>query len=158
MFKSVVIAYDHRVEKKVVDNVKAVMAEKGIQFEEVLDAGEANDYPLLAKEAYLRFKNMGADGLVLLCGTGVGMNIVANKFDGIRAVLATSEAEAYFARRHENANCIVFGAGYSDGVFEVKLCSRKMQRMLKVFLQTDFEAGRHIRRVEQISQIEKGKI
>jgi len=156
MFKSVVIAYDHRVEKKVVDNVKAVMAEKGIRFEEVLDAGEANDYPLLAKEAYLRFKNMGADGLVLLCGTGVGMNIVANKFDGIRAVLATCEAEAYFARRDEDANCIVFAAGKADELYEIKYCGRKLKRMLNVFLSTEFQGEeRHKRRISQILAIEK---
>ncbi len=156
MFKSVVIAYDHRVEKKVVDKVKSVLAEKGIRFEEVLDAGAANDYPLLAKEAYLRFTKTGADGLVLLCGTGVGMNIVANKFDGIRAVLATCEAEAYFARRDEDANCIVFAAGKADELYEVKYCGRKLRSMLDVFLSTEFQGEeRHKRRISQILAIEK---
>ena len=93
--------------------------------------------------------------MVLLCGTGIGMNMVANKFDGIRAVLANSEAEAYFSRRHENANAIVFGAGYGDGVCEIKLCRRKMTRMLITFLNTDFEGDRHIRRIKQIEDIEK---
>ena len=155
MFKKAVIAYDHRVDKKYIDKIKDVLKTQNIEFDEVLDDGETNDYPLLAREAHNRIIENKADLLVLLCGTGIGMNMVANKFDGIRAVLATSEAEAYFARRHENANSIIFGAGYSDGVLEVKLCRRKMARMLERFLTTDFEGDRHIRRLNQIKDIEK---
>lgn len=155
MFKSAVICYDHRVDQKYIVKIKETLAENGIIFDEVLDAGQANDYPLLAIEAYRRYKKNKADLMVLLCGTGIGMNMVANKFDGIRAVLANSEAEAYFSRRHENANAIVFGAGYGDGVCEIKLCRRKMTRMLSTFLNTDFEGDRHIRRIKQIEDIEK---
>ena len=154
MFKSAVLAYDHRVDKKYIDKIKEVLSANKIMIDEVLDSCETNDYPLLAQEAYRRMNENKNDLMVLLCGTGIGMNVVANKFDKIRAVLANSEAEAYFARRHENANCIVFGAGYGDEVYEIKLCKRKMARMLETFLTTDFEAGRHIRRIEQIGQIE----
>lgn len=156
MFKKFVIAYDHRADNKTVERVKQALTEENIEVEVFEDNGEANDYPVMAYKAYEMFKNSGADGLLLMCGTGIGMNICANKFEGIRSVLATSEAEAYFARRHENANSLVFGVGYSDGIHEVKLCRRKMVRMIKTFISAEFEGDRHIRRVEQIAKLEKG--
>ena len=157
MFKKFVIAYDHRVDIKYIEKIKAYLTEKGIEFEIVEDAGEANDYPILASKAYQIYKNKNASGMILLCGTGVGMNVVANKFAGIRSVLPDAEGSAYFARRDEDANCIVFAAGKSDEKYEVKLCKRKMIRILDVFISTDFEGGRHIRRVEQIGKIERGE-
>lgn len=155
MFKKLVMAYDHRANSKIIDKVKAVLNENNVENIEILDSDQANDYPILAQTAYLKMKKSNADGMILLCGTGIGMNIVANKFDGIRSVLATSEEEAYFSRRHENANCIVFAAGYSDKVKEIKCCIRKLQRMLKTFLTTEFEGDRHILRVKQIEELEK---
>lgn len=156
MFEKFVVAYDHRVQSKYIDTIKNVLAENGVSVEIIEDNGESNDYPILAGKAFETMKKTKADGLLLLCGTGIGMNVVANKFAGIRSVLANSEAEAYFARRHENANSLVFGAGYTDGVFEIKLCRRKMSRIIETFLKTDFEGDRHVRRLNQISDIEKG--
>ena len=154
MFKKIVIAYDHRVDAKYIDKIKETLSQNEIESIVVEDDGESNDYPILAKRCYELYLENKADGMILLCGTGIGMNMVANKFSGIRAILANSEAEAYFSRRHEDANCLVFGAGYSDGVYEVKLCKRKMSRMINVFLTTDFEGDRHIRRLNQITGIE----
>ena len=157
MFKKFVIAYDHRVDLKTIDKIKNVLMAKEIEVLVVEDNGESNDYPLLAKKCYELYLENKADGMLLLCGTGIGMNVVANKFAGIRSVLATSEAEAYFSRRHEDANCLVFGAGYADEKYEVKLCKRKMVRMIEAFVDTDFEGDRHIRRLNQITDIEQGK-
>ena len=156
MFKKFIIAYDHRADAKTVERAKTALEEENIEAIVFEDNGEANDYPVLASKAYEMYEKNNADGMLLMCGTGIGMNMVANKFAGIRAVLATSEAEAYFSRRHENANCLVFGVGYGDGVYEVKLCRRKMVRMIKAFVNAEFEGDRHVRRVEQISKIEKG--
>lgn len=156
MFKSAIIAYDHRVSDKYIDKIKEYLNEKSIAFNEVNSGDDANDYPLLAKEAYLNFLSKEADFMILLCGTGVGMNIVANKFNGIRAVLPNDEGTAYFARRDEDANCIVFAAGKADENFEVKLCRRKMIRMLNTFISTKFMGEeRHKRRISQIADIEK---
>lgn len=155
MFKKIVIAYDHRADKQLIDKIKLVLSKNNVEYFEVLDDNQANDYPLLAKVAYEKMKDTKSDGLVLLCGTGIGMNIVANKFDGIRSVLASSEEQAYFSRRHEDANCIVFAAGYSDKIKKIKCYPRKLQRMLDIFLNTEFEAGRHNRRLDQIKDIEK---
>lgn len=157
MFKKFVIAYDHRVNLKYVEKIKEYLKSSGISFEVVEDNLEGNDYPILASKAYEIYKKEKADGFVLLCGTGVGMNIVANKFKGIRSVLPSDEGSAYFARRDEDANSIVFAAGKADENFEVKLCARKMIRMLDVFVNTEFLGEeRHSRRIAQISKIEQG--
>ena len=115
MFKKIVIAYDHRVDLSYIEKIKQVLKENEIESFVVEDNETTNDYPILAQKCHNLYLEKEADGMILLCGTGIGMNVVANKFDGIRSVLATSEAEAYFSRRHEDANCLVFGAGYSDG-------------------------------------------
>ncbi len=154
MFRKIVIAYDHRVNLKIIEKIKDTLKANNIESFVVEDNGETNDYPILAEKCHALYREKEADGMILLCGTGIGMNIVANKFKGIRSVLANSEAEAYFSRRHENANCLVFGAGYSDDNYEIKLCSRKMVRIINVFLNTDFEGDRHIRRLNEIVDIE----
>lgn len=157
MFKSFVIAYDHRVEQKYIEKIKDYLTAENIEFSVVEDDSEGNDYPLLASKAYGIFLEKHASGMILLCGTGVGMNIVANKFAGIRSVLPDAEGSAYFARRDEDANCIVFAAGKADENYEVKLCKRKMIRILDVFIKTVFMGEeRHQRRIGQIGQIEKG--
>ena len=156
MFKKFVIAYDHRVDIKYIEKIKEYLTNNGLEYEIVEDNGESNDYPILASKAYQIYLAKKASGMILLCGTGVGMNVVANKFAGIRSVLPDSEGSAYFARRDEDANSIVFAAGKADERYEVKLCKRKMIRILDVFINTDFEGGRHLRRLGQIAEIEKG--
>ena len=157
MFNKFVIAYDHRVDLKYIDKIKEFLKTKEIDFEIVEDNGESNDYPILASRAYQLYLETKASGMILLCGTGVGMNVVANKCDGIRSVLPSEEGSAYFARRDEDANCIVFAAGKADEKYEVKLCKRKMIRILDVFINTEFLGEeRHARRIGQIAKIEKG--
>lgn len=157
MFKRMIIAYDHRVAQKYIDKITQILSEKQIEYLVVDDReNTANDYPLLTKKAMEEYKKTGADGMILLCGSGVGMCMVANKFDGIRAFVAHSEQEAYFARSHENSNCITFGTGVNDDSTEIKpLCRRKMARMLEMFLSTPFAGERHERRVNQIFDIER---
>ena len=157
MFKKFVVAYDHRVDLKYIERIKAYLTENGIEYDVVEDDSEGNDYPILARKAYQIYLDKNASGMILLCGTGVGMNVVANKCAGIRSVLPSEEGSAYFARRDEDANCIVFAAGKSDENYEVKLCKRKMIRMLDVFINTEFLGEeRHARRIAQIATIEKG--
>ena len=155
MFKKFVITYDHRVSSKYIDKIKQVLTENKIEYSIVSEEeNKANDYPLLVKEAVEVYKQSKADGLMLLCGSGVGMNMVINTFDGIRGLVAHSEEEAYFARSHENANALCFGVGVEDGIREIKpLCRRKMARIINVFLNTKFAGGRHERRVNEIEEI-----
>lgn len=157
-FNKFVLSYDHRVDEKYVSKIKEFLKEKNIVCLEVNGENDANnDYPILASKAYGIYLKEKCDGMILLCGTGVGMNVVANKFASIRSVLAQTEADAYFSRNDENANCIVFPAGKANEMFSVKICKRKMIRVLDVFINTPFEGGRHQRRLDEITEIEKGK-
>lgn len=158
MFTKFVLSYDHRVDEKYVQVIKKFLGENGYGCLEIsLNDDENNDYPILASRAYQTYLKEDCDGMILLCGTGVGMNVVANKFNGIRSVLTQSEADAFFARNDENANCIVFPAGKANEEYSVKICKRKMIRALNVFVETPFEGGRHQRRVDEITEIEKGR-
>ena len=101
---------------------------------------ESVDYPQYAKLVSERVLNEGGFG-ILICGTGVGMSIVANKQRGIRAVLAHNELVGAMGRRHNNANVLCLGArviGTSLGL-----------EIVKSFLSAEFEGGRHERRVNQ---------
>lgn len=158
MFSKFVLSYDHRVDEKYVGVIKKYLNENGFGCLEVcLNDDENNDYPILASRAYQTYLSEKCDGMILLCGTGVGMNVVANKFAGIRSVLAQTEADAFFARNDEDANCIVFPAGKANETYSVKICKRKMIRALNVFVETEFEGGRHKRRVDEIAEIERGR-
>ena len=76
----------------------------------------------------------------------------ANKRGNIRCVLAQTEADAYFARRHEDANILAFPAGYKDELFEVK-SPKNLEKITQTFLTTEFEAGRHTNRVKKLDSI-----
>ena len=111
------------------------------------DTSEAVDYPEYAALA-ARFVSDGeADAAVLICGSGVGMAIAANKFPGVRAVNAHDPDEAEMARRHNDANVLALGASRIDSLDAAQILLR--------FLDTQFESGRHARRVEQIAEIER---
>ncbi|MDE7289561.1 MAG: ribose 5-phosphate isomerase B [Oscillospiraceae bacterium] len=108
--------------------------------------GESCDYPLVAEEVCSRIKNGEAELGILICGTGIGISMAANKVEGIRAALCTDSYMAKYTRLHNDANVLcmggrVIGAGVAAEIVET-------------FLNTDFEGGRHQRRVDQITDIE----
>ena len=119
---------------------------------EVIDCGtdseDSVDYPVHAARAARLVASGEADRAVLGCGTGAGMSIVANKFEGVRAVNAREVEDAELARRHNDANVLAL-AGRRMGAGDVS-------RIVEVFLETGFDGGRHQRRVDQISRIEEG--
>jgi RpiB/LacA/LacB family sugar-phosphate isomerase len=88
-----------------------------------------------------------SDRGILVCSTGIGMAIAANKVDGVRAAPAQSDDEVKFTREHNDANVLTLGAKYMDA-------GRAME-LLDIFLKTEFAGGRHVRRVEMIAQMEK---
>lgn len=106
------------------------------------DTDSSVDYPDFAKVVSNLVLEKKADFGVLICGTGIGISIAANKISGIRAALCTNEICARLAREHNNANIIAFGARVT-GVDLAKSC-------LKAFLSAEFEGGRHSRRVNKI--------
>lgn len=106
---------------------------------------EAVDYPDFAHEVAKMVSEGKAEYGILVCGTGIGMSIVANKHKGIRASNVESVLGAKYARSHNNANILAVGARL--------LPWEKVQEIVKVFLTTPFERGRHQRRVEKIHSL-----
>jgi ribose 5-phosphate isomerase B len=122
---------------------------------EVCDFGtnsaESTDYPDYAWRVGKAVASGTAERGVLVCGSGVGMSIAANKVRGIRAALGVNPEEVRLVRSHNNANVLTLGARFTD--------SALARELLKVFLDTPFEdsgndGGRHARRVAKISQLE----
>ncbi|MDE5831916.1 MAG: ribose 5-phosphate isomerase B [Desulfovibrio sp.] len=105
------------------------------------DSAESCDYPLIAKKLCDAVIRTGEPG-ILICGTGIGMSIAANRFPGIRAALCSCELQARMARRHNNANILCLGARVSGS----ELCAA----IVASFLENEFEGGRHQRRLDEI--------
>jgi ribose 5-phosphate isomerase B len=129
------------------EHVKLVLGALG---HDVVDVGTGSshsvDYPRIAAEAARLVSEGDADRGVLACGSGVGVSIVANKVARVRAVNAHDPSEAEMARRHHDANVVALsgarlGPGDADAI-------------VRAFLRTEFEGGRHARRVGQIAEIE----
>lgn len=151
MFKNIVIVADHRGEdfKHI---VASELSKLNINCQMPnYDTGADNDYPDVVKKAYQFYLDGTADGFILLCGTGVGMCIGANKCKGIRCVWANSEAVAAFGRIHEDCNALALGVNYSDGKMKVKLKESEIRKIVKSFVTTQFAGGRHLRRVEKLN-------
>jgi ribose 5-phosphate isomerase B len=107
---------------------------------------ESCDYPLIGFDVAKAVGNGQADRGILICKTGVGMAIIANKVQGVRAAACYDKDMAKSAREHNGCNVIVFGASYSS--------SKQAIDMLKIWLATEPLGDRHERRVKQIKEIE----
>lgn len=120
---------------------------------EVTDVGtyaeESVDYPDYAREVGEAVASGDADAGVLVCGTGLGMAIAANKVPGARAVSVYEPEMARMARRHNNANVIALPGRY--------ITPALADEVLEAFLTTDLEGGRHQRRIDKISELEKNE-
>lgn len=118
---------------------------------EVLDFGahsdESNDYPDFVKPACDAVLDGRCEAALLFCGTGVGMSIAANKIHGIRACCCSDIFSAEMTRRHNNANALCLGGRVLGFGLAAKL--------VDMFLATPYEGGRHQRRIDKITQIEK---
>jgi len=109
-------------------------------------SGASTDYPDYAVPVARDVAAGHADRGILVCCTGVGMSITANKIPGIRAALGTSVDQVKLVRGHNDANILTFGAKYTR--------PEEADAMVEVFLSTDFEGGRHARRVGKIAALE----
>jgi ribose 5-phosphate isomerase B len=108
---------------------------------------ESTDYPDYAEAVARDVAGGKSERGVLVCGSGVGMSIAANKVHGVRAALGTNEEEVKLTREHNDANVLTLGARFTDPQAAV--------RMVDVFLSSDFQGGRHARRVEKIAKLEE---
>ncbi len=106
------------------------------------NSSESVDYPDFAEKVCQEILQQKADFGILICGTGIGISIAANRHVGIRAALLYNDETAALARQHNNANIAVFG-GRMMSVDD-------MEKRLDIFLNTGFEGGRHLRRIEKI--------
>jgi len=113
----------------------------------VLDLGtnstESVDYPEFADRLARALESGAAPRGVLVCGSGIGISIAANRHPQIRAALCRDENDAEMARRHNNANVIAFSGG--------KMSVGAASTCLRVFMETEFEGGRHARRIAKMS-------
>ena len=120
---------------------------------EVSDFGTCSegavDYPDHALPVAQAVARGQVDFGILICGTGIGMSIVANKIRGVRAAPCHDDITAELSRRHNDANILCLSADL--------LGERLIDRMIEIWLKTPFEGGRHARRVEKIKQIENGQ-
>lgn len=118
---------------------------------EVIDMGPADsnpvDYPVYASKVASAVSQGTVDRGILICGTGMGMSITANKFRGVRAVTCHDDVTAEISRRHNNANVMCLSADM--------LGERLLNRIVDLWIRTEFEGARHQRRLDQITQIEQ---
>ena len=130
------------------EEVKKHLDEKGIQY---IDCGthstDSVDYPDMAKLACDKIVSGEADKGLLFCGTGVGISIAANKIKGIRACCCSDTFSAKYTRLHNDANVLAMGGRV---VGPGLACE-----MVDLFLNTEFEGGRHQRRVDKITALEE---
>jgi len=123
--------------------LKDVLVARGLQVIDVgCDSEDSCDYPLFARDVARRLTSGEASMGVLVCGTGIGMSVTANRFRGIRAALCTSEFHARMSRAHNDANVLVLGGRVTG--------SGLAKAILEAWLDTPFEGNRHQRRVDQI--------
>ena len=104
------------------------------------------DYPDYGKRAALMVANKEAEKGIIICGTGIGISIAANKVKGIRCGIGYNDEVSKLIKQHNNCNMIAFGARFMD--------TKDIIKRVKIFLDTQFEGGRHLVRVETITNYE----
>ena len=121
---------------KLKEEIKRYLEEKEIEYE---DCGtfskDRADYPEIAKTVALEIQNKQCDKGILICRSGIGMSIVANKFKGIRCAKCDNEEEAKYSKMHNNSNILALD-------------------IVDIWLETEFEGGRHQERIQMIDEIE----
>lgn len=139
IIKKVAVGCDHaalEMKQLVIEALEA----RGLQVDDVgTHSADSCDYPVYGKAVARKVANGEADRGILVCGSGIGMSMAANKVAGARAVVCTEPYSAYLSRLHNNSNVLCFGA---------RLVGRDMaMEILRTWLDTKFEGGRHERRV-----------
>lgn len=142
----IIIGSDHGA-YELKNSIKDYLSGKGHLLTDVgVNSADPVDYPDIAKNACSKFLAGGYDFGILLCGTGVGISISANKINGIRCALIYDIYSAKMTKCHNNPNFIALGgrAEYRDSVYD----------MLDVFILSQFEGGRHQNRIDKIMKLE----
>ena len=133
---------------KLKEEIKKYLEEKEIKYTDFGCMNEERvDYPNIAKEVSKAVQSKKYDMGILICRSGLGMSIVANKFKGIRCTPCLNEYTAKYARLHNNSNILAIGA--DDVTVNEAIC------ILRMYLATEYEGGRHDERLKIIEDIEK---
>ncbi len=144
----IAVGSDHRgFEAK--EMVKSIVTQMGHEFSDMgTTDNRPMDYPDIAYLVAIGVSKGEVDRGILICSTGIGMCIAANKVDGVRAALCHDEFTAGVSRVHNDSNVLCFGADQSGEVM--------LRKMVETWLSSNFSIGRHERRVAKIQAIEKG--
>ncbi len=145
----IAVANDHRG-VNAIEQVKAIIAQLK---HECLDFSHGSEQPIDYPDAAFKAASMvskgEADRAILVCGTGIGMSIAANKIKGVRAALCFDELNAQISRHHNDANVLCLSGDL--------LGTTMLRKMVETWLNTEFSGGRHQRRVNKINAIEGGE-
>jgi len=126
------------------ERIKELLKSLGLAFEDLgTFSNESTDYPDYGHKVAEEVSSGKAEYGILVCGTGIGMSIVANKHEGVRASNVESVEAARLARQHNNANVLSLG--------ERVIPEEMAMKIVRIWLETPFEGGRHERRVEQLN-------
>ena len=129
------------------NEIKKTLADAGVSVEDLgTQSSESTDYPDYARAVGEAVASGRADSGVLVCGSGIGMGIAANKIAGVRAAVCHNPLTARLAREHNDANVLCLGARLLE--------TETAQQMVREWLAARFEGGRHARRVEKIRALE----
>jgi ribose 5-phosphate isomerase B len=133
------------------EKLRRALAAEGHQVTDLgTDSTEACDYPDFARAVAREVSSGACERGILVCSTGIGMAIAANKVDGVRAAPAECVDEVRLTRGHNDANVLTLGARYVDEIRALDLAH--------VFLSARFAGGRHARRLEKIAAMERGEL
>ena len=129
------------------EEIRAYLDSKGIAYKDYgTYSSDSVNYALFGAKVGKAVAAGECDKGILCCGTGIGISIAANKIRGIRCAHCADPLEAELTRRHNDANMMAIGAGFTG--------EKLAERMVEVFLSTEFEGGRHARRVDKIMALE----
>lgn len=129
------------------ERVKAYLDREGIPYQDYgCHSKESCDYPVFGKAAAEAVASGVCEKGIVICTTGIGVSMAANKVGGVRCALCTDCLQAEMTRRHNDANVLALGAGITG--------PNLAKRMVEIFLSTEFEGGRHARRVALVDSIQ----
>lgn len=133
---------------KLKEEIKKYLEEIGLEFKDFGSFNEERtDYPIYAKEVAKAVSNGECDSGILICRSGHGMSITANKFKGVRAASVTNEDDARFAKADDNINVMTLGADCLE--------TKEAIRIMRTWIATEFKGGRYQERIDMIEEIEK---
>lgn len=133
------------------EEIKKHLKEKGYEFKDFgTDSTASCDYPVYAEKVCRAVQSGECEKGILICGTGIGMSMCANKCKGIRAAVCGDHFSAEFTRKHNNANVLCLGARVIGAGVAMQL--------VDIFLTTEYEGGRHEKRVEMMMQLDRKSV